>query len=476
MSAAAQTLRFTEPLPRSAAMLEPSREWGPRFAFLCLCLAALGFIAGFGTAVTLLTTAGFLAALAGIWRPVLGLLGVGLLSTIDPLTRVYLMSGGLFRWNTFNYVLLLMMLIFYQQVLQFRDRATILLIGLLALMTVHLTFTPALDVGMYNVLNVTAALGLLLYHLRCGPDSQALLWVGLTNGLVGAVGGAVYFLQISKLPSMNHNAWSAFPLTALFSICLAFPQASATWRGRRGLGFLALLNTLWIFFSGSRGGMLIGVFCLIFLLVYLRGFGQKLLAVVVAVGGTIAVFTLFTDQQEYALHRVQKLFDSNRALDSRTSGRSDLALAGWYIFRDHPFGVGTGGFGPAYANLLDNDLSFVGEERQAHSAWVKTLAENGPVGFLILGAYIASFAFTGFRLRKYGFLPLGILVTTVIGSAFFSREFQSKGLWLLAAGFLAVTEYRTLWGAMVFARRQAAADPRVAPPPGLPPISRYGRR
>ncbi len=478
MNAIARPAPLAGAIPRLRVMAPqpagPASAWaGPRLALAAAALAAAGFAAGFSFSVTALTVLGFAAALAGIRSPAAGLVGVGLLSTIDPLTRVYLMSGGIFRWNTFNYVLLLMLAIYYQRVLRFRDRSSLLLAGFLFLMVAHLAFTPALDVGLYNCLNVTAAFGLLLYHLRCGRDDQALYWCAVTNGLTAGIGGMVYFAQLNSLPLINKNAWSAFPLTALFSICLAFPSEKAGWRGRLGLGLLALVNTLWIFFSGSRGAMLIAIFCLIFLLADVKGVQQKIFAGVVAVIGTLVVFAAFGEQQEFALHRVEKLFDTSRALDSRTSGRSDLVIAGWRIFRENPFGVGTGGFGPAYATLVDHDIGFTGHEKGAHSAWVKTLAENGVLGTLVLAAYVGSFAVLGWRRRRMGFFPLGLLVTLVIGSAFFSREFQSKGLWLMAAGFLAVAEYGALSGARAAGvvrggtvRRGTPRRYPVAPPAG----------
>jgi O-antigen ligase len=426
------------------------------FAAVAATISALGLIAGFGTTVTLLTMLGFATAIAGIWHPALGLLGVGLLATLDPLTRVYLMSGGIFRWNSFNYLLILMMLVFYPKVLRIWDAPTLILIAFILLMVVHLSFTPALEVGMFNVLNVVAAVGLLICHLRAGKDARILHWLAVVNGVVGAIGGLVYFIQIDSLPSMNKNAWSAFPLTSLFSICLAYPFSRAGWKGQTGLTALALINSLWVFFSGSRGGMLISIVCIFFILLSMRSFMQRFWTIATATACTVAMFGLFSAQQEFAMHRITKLFDEERELESRTSGRSDLAMAGLYLFKDNPFGVGTGGFGPAYARMRADNLSLTGQEKLAHSAWIKTLAENGIYGIVVLAAYVGSFTWLGYKRRRLGFLPLGMLVTFVIGSAFFSREFQSKGLWYMAAGFLAMCEYGCLAGSPAIVRRREA--------------------
>ena len=437
-----------------------SQRWGPWLAALVGVVSAAGFVAGFSASVTILTLLGFAAAFAGIWMPGLGLFGVAILSTIDPLTRVYLMSGGLLRWNSFNYLLLLVMFIVLPRVLKLHDIHTMLLACFTLLMAVHLTFTPALDVGLYNILNVLAAFGLLIFHLRAGGDRFMLYWMAVVSGLLAGVGGAVYFMQMASLPVINKNAWSAYPLTAIFMVCVAYPYT------RRGtslltLGGLAMINTVWVFFSGSRGAMLIALVCLGYLLFYTRGVQQKLGVGILALASFVVAIANFGDQQAFALHRIDKLFDDSRSLDSRTSGRSDLVIAGWYLFRDNPLGVGTGGFGPAYAELIDNDIRFLGHEKGAHSAWIKTLAENGIIGLALLLAYVFSFAVHGFRHRREGFLPLGLLVTFVIASAFFSREFQSKGLWFMAASYISLSSYRALSGSPATARNRDSVLERL---------------
>ena len=124
-------------------------------------------------------------------------------------------------------------------------------------------------------------------------------------------------------------------------------------------------------------------------------------------------------------------------MSSRTSGRSDLALGGWYIFQEHPLGVGTGGFGDAWSTLNRREgLSDFreGARTAAHSAWIRVLAENGIPGILALFGFVFSFAVIGWRRRSSGAFPLGLLVTFTLAVAFLAHEFQGKGLWFLVAG------------------------------------------
>ena len=133
------------------------------------------------------------------------------------------------------------------------------------------------------------------------------------------------------------------------------------------------------------------------------------------------------------------LLDPNVTLTDRTSGRADLMLAGWYMFRDHPLGIGTGGFATAWSGLsVAERISGWGLEslKPAHAGWIKILVENGVPGILFFGAFLCSFAVAGWRSRVRGLLPLGLLASLVLGLGFLTTEYQSKGLWFIAAGVM----------------------------------------
>ena len=84
-----------------------AKTWGRRFVILAILTWAASFVIGFENALTILVLVGFAAAVVGLRSPAIGLLGIGMLATLDALTRVFLLSGGLLRWNTLNYWLLL---------------------------------------------------------------------------------------------------------------------------------------------------------------------------------------------------------------------------------------------------------------------------------------------------------------------------------------------------------------------------------
>src|SRR5205823_9014360 len=116
------------------------------------------------------------------------------------------------------------------------------------------------------------------------------------------------------------------------------------------------------------------------------------------------------------------------------------------------FGVGTGGFTSAFLelNAREGMTQFIRDRPlQAHSGWMKILAENGIPGIMLLGTYVVSFAVSGLRTRIPDLRKLGVTVTAVLAVAWVSTEFQNKGLWLLAAGATVLLNRPAITGAVL---------------------------
>ncbi len=404
--------------------------WGPRFVLIIAGTWALSFVIGFQNSLTILTILGLACAIFAWRNPYLALLGVSTLFALDAMTRSYLLTGGLLRWNTLNYWMLLVILIAFPFMLRLRDPNTRLLQIFVFLLTIELLVSPRKTTGLQDVINLLSIFGMLYYLARVlKQEGQSFYWLGIVIGVLSAVGNLAFYLQKADLPYINPNAQALFPVTAMYAAVLAFPYARKHPRGRLYLLLLATMNALWIFLSGSRGNMLIGLLCLVFLLFMLRSISWTALFLILAVIlGSYLSITFLSDQL-YALGRVERLLDPEYTLAERTSGRSVLAEVGWQIFLEHPLGVGTGGF-----RSYTTEFSTLGyEERPAHSAWVKTLAENGIPGVLLLFAFVVSFIIIGFRSPDRDQRLVGLLVTLAFASAFLSSEFQNKGLFFLAA-------------------------------------------
>jgi hypothetical protein len=452
--------------------------WGPVSAVVIALAWAAGVVVSFQVSLMILTILGFAALVAGLRYPAIGLLGLTVLCILDAPARVYILTGGLLRWNTLNYWLLLIMALYLPFLLRLRDPHSLTLAAFIGLLTLEILISPDIGNGMQNVLGILAVFGMLIYFVRAGHDGRMWFWLSFNGGLVGALGGLVFFLERMKLPQINANAWAAFPLTALIAVVLGFPDAARMRNGQTRLLMLASVNMVWIFLSGSRGTLLIGGCCFLVLIIALRGMRQRTISLMAAAVIALVAAAHFSELQERTIHRLVKLFTTEHAiagdytLAGRTSGRSDLAIGGWYIFQNHPLGVGTGGFADSWSEL-GKHYGLVyrrGEKAPAHSGWVKTMVENGIPGLVLLMAYVSSFALVAMRQRNWDLWRLGMMTSVAIAAGLLSTEFQTKGLWLLAAGAMTFLQRARMDEAM-YSSPVVSSEP---PTRRNPWSSRYG--
>jgi hypothetical protein len=418
--------------------------WGAGLAaavlLICLASPVLGFKATLGALAIL----GAAAAILGLVLPVPGVLGIGMLCTLDAMLRVFLFMGGALRWNSLNYWLLLTMLIYLPQLLRLRDASSWLLAGYVLLISLQLVYSPDPGEGLADLLGTVTAFGILLYFVRARREERIWYWIGVLNGVLAAAISLVFLLSggLGRLPSdqelrINPNAWSYCPLTALFSLCLAFPFCRGRGSHRVLLGALVAVNTAWIVLSGSRGSALTALICLCGLFFVLPDVRARLILSGLLMLPALWILGPSSDRGQQVLHRYQRLFDSRASLGARTSGRWDLMRDGWRIVTDYRLGIGTGGYMVTRGERtrLDREVQFrPGRPWLSHSAWVKIMVENGPLGLLLFAGYLLSFAVVGWRRRTRELRGIGLLVTLALSVAFLSTEGQAKGLWFLAAG------------------------------------------
>jgi len=435
--------------------------WTRLLVVFVLLVSAAGVAVGFQRALAVLVLVGFAAAAAGLTRPALGLMGIGLLCAVDGIARTMIMTGnGLLRWNTFNYWLVLVMLFNLPGLAKLRDVHSRLLALFVLVLALGVVVSPLRSEGLETTLSIATTFGVLVYALRAVRIRGA--WSGLAAvaGAASAAATFVFLLQRDRFPSMNPNVWVFCPLTGIVAVALGLPAARS--RAARLLQpLVAAIDMVWVFLSGSRGGIVLGALGVVYILFRLRSGAGRIAAVAAGVLLAAALTARFAGLDQYTIRRVTKAFDTNEGLRERTSGRSDLMLGAWYMFLDHPLGVGTGGFAPSWSKLGIRrgmtDYAY-GAVKEAHAAWAKTLAENGIVGLLLLALYVGSFAFAAIRAPAGGARALGWLTSAVLFAAFFSTEFAGKALWLLAASATAFLGY----GARPTAIRRAAS-PRFVP-------------
>ncbi len=409
--------------------------------FGTLALWAAGLVVGFGRALAAVTLVAFAAAIGGLARPALGLMGIGILCAVDGFARSILPDTGFYRWNTFNYWLLIVMLVNLPRLLRLRDLHSRLLALFVLVLALGVVMSPLRSEGVETTLSAATAFGLLVYALRAGRRRGAWLGLAATAGANSAAAGLVFLLQRDRFPSVNPNVWVFCPLTGIFAIAAGFAAARRP-RTQLVLGVVATVDMVWVFLTGSRGGIAIGLLGMAYLLLSMRGALPRLAAIGAGVLLVSFLTARFAGLDAYAVHRLDKALDAQEGLRERTSGRSDLVLGAWYMFLDHPLGVGTGGFAPSWAKLgIRKGMSdyAYGATKEAHAAWAKTLAENGFLGVALLFGYVVSFAFSA--ARRSPSRKLALLTSAVLFAAFFSTEFAGKALWLLSAAATAFVDY-----------------------------------
>jgi O-antigen ligase len=416
--------------------------WGKRLACVVALVWIAGVAIGFEQALSVLMFVGFAAAIAGIRYPALGLFGIGLLTVLDPIARhMVLDSGGLLRWNSFNYLLLLASLLFLPRVWRLSDPHSRVLRLLILVLAVDLLMAPRWENGIQNLLNISTVFAIVIYFQRSPRDNETMYWLGVIMGLAAAIGGLEFYRHPELLTVMNKNAFAMFPLAGVFGACVAFPFAASIRGGQLLLASLAAVDVTWVFLSRSRGALIIALLAMAFLLVAARTLTTRVIYLVAAALLVVGLAGKFGSLEATATARFGKMLNSDTSLEERTSGRTNLMRGGWQIFLAHPLGVGTGAFEDAWATLEQPETTnrwAAGKFVPAHSAWVMVLAENGLPGILLFAAYVASFAFVALGHRNPHLILLGIFVTAMLAIAFTANEFQGKALWFAAAAATAL--------------------------------------
>jgi len=114
--------------------------------------------------------------------------------------NTFLFTGGLLRWNTFNYWLVLVAVIFGRLLVGRSDFPNRMLQLVAALLCLEVLVSPDWYRGLQDVAGVVAAFGLVVYYVRASTESAAWYWLGLVCGTTAAAGGVAFFAQQASLP------------------------------------------------------------------------------------------------------------------------------------------------------------------------------------------------------------------------------------------------------------------------------------
>lgn len=418
--------------------------WGKGVLIAVVAAWCAGVVIGFAAALSFVAVLGLICALVGIRVPSVGVLGMTLLCVTDPALRVFVMTGGLLRFNTFNYIMVLVVVMSLPHLARLRGPQMFFMGAFLLQQVAWLAFTKApLEDAILGALNTVSYFGLAVMFVRATITDRVWLWQAIMGGVTGMCAGALFTLQSDHLEYINHNVWAYVPLTAILGLTLALLRGRMDPRTRTIMQALMMVNSLWVFLSGSRGAMLVAITCILFTIITLR---REAFGLMVAIGLFVVAIPVLTttEQGAQSLARIEKLLNEDEDITGRTSGRADLFKGGWYLFTEHPLGIGTGGFMYAWKamGVRDNLAKTVaGQRKAAHSAWIATLVEQGLIGIGLFAPFIFSFGWKGWMSRHQGMLLLGIWASVTLALSFASTEFASKGTWYLAAAATVMLYY-----------------------------------
>jgi hypothetical protein len=325
--------------------------------------------------------------------------------------------GGLLRWNSLSYWLLIVALLSIPGLSRLRDTQTMLLVAFGLALLAGLAITPDLHDGADQIILFLSIFGFTAYFAVVAIDPRSWYWLGVICGIVGAGAGIAFYREPALLSTINPNAWSHVPVTGLFAICLGYPAARERRLGQPLLAALGFVNAVWVFLSSSRGNFLLAALCGIYLILATRGIGRR--GTILGVSAMLGLWTLasFGDLQEHMYDRLRESVDPRISVRSRTSGRSELLVGGLHMFA-------------------------------------------------LFVLYVLSIGVSGWRSGDPDRRRIGVLTTVLLVAAFTSTEFQSRGLWFLAAGATAFLRREQLWKAALAAQsrpRRRSVATRLTP-------------
>lgn len=440
------------------------------FFTILLILVSIVFspLMGFTTLLQGLTIISIFFILLGLLKKEVGLLGIGMIAIMDPFIRIFLATGDniLFRWNTNNYILLISaaVLLAFQGV-KIKDISSKFLFLLIVICVLQLTYSTNLLSGSYYILNLFSYFGFLAIFIYLSSGKSSLITESfVVIAVFGLVIHILYRLAANELPYIDHSSVAQSGLSVLYVICLGLSLDSK--KSKVPLLLVVVVSSAMfflIFITGSRSGTTLAIVALIFILAKLGNYtiSNRVFAILAGSLVAFALFNQFSGAADDVQYRFAKLLDTNVNLTEKTSNRSDLLFIGWSIFVDNPFGVGTGSLADkqiirSYAyDYGQNPYLYLSGVNTVHSALMKTLAENGLQGGILLLLFAVSFSYYYIQTTdNRATMAVGVFCTATLLLSFFVTEFQGKSLTYLAAGTTYILYYQTQTQFKYMASRQ----------------------
>ncbi len=407
----------------------------------------VGIVAGFSIGLLILIVASFIFAIRYYNQPQM-LMFLIIMIGVDPVMRTYLMGGVLFRYHTFNYLLLSLLLVNFLYRKNLDLKPIRIYMFLLIWMLVGLVFSKDVLLGGLSIIGYLAFLAfyIIIWHTVDNPKFGRILHDGLRYGILASLLFSILFFisfgfdvfredLFDELGGdyINPNSFSYMPLAGIvFSTLLV----KIYHHPLKQQVIIQLLLLGMIGLAGSRGSFLVAALSMFF------SFSGTVRTTRLVLAGLAAYLVLSYSAEFlrtsgiYSLERLSTFFTSENDLAKASSGRSEIALIGYQMFKDNPIaGSGTGSFRENFAEMTSGyqyfDSDFLrkrqGDRIAAHSAYVKVMAENGVVGLILLTGLLLSFYFA----RRDD--NLQIIAFSILLVSFLSTEFNAKVPWFICA-------------------------------------------
>ncbi|MCB0689389.1 MAG: O-antigen ligase family protein [Saprospiraceae bacterium] len=415
---------------------------------ICIILSFfIGLATSFGIGLLTLVVISFILAIRNYNQPRM-LTYILIMVAVDPVMRTYLMGGVLFRYHSFDYLLLSLVLINFLYGGRVHLKPIRIYMFLLLWMIIGLLISKDIVLGGLSIVGYLGFLAfyLILWHAVDSPGFGDILHDGLRYGILASLLFSMLFflsfgIEVFRQDLfdefggdyINPNSFSYMPLAGIvFSTLLVKLFGHSA---RKQLIIQLILFGI-IGLSGSRGSFIVGGLAIFF---SLSGAIRTTRLVFVRI---IAYFilsfsaTLLKTSGVYTLERLSTFFQEEKDLSTASSGRSEIAFIGFQMFKSRPLvGLGTGSFRETFAELTASYQYFgsdflrkkQGDRIAAHSAYVKVMAENGLIGLILLTGFLLSI-YKARTKDNFHIIAFSILVISLL-----STEFNAKVPWFICA-------------------------------------------
>src|SRR2546430_137116 len=128
----------------------PTWSWEWLLVTVILIIWSATVLVDFRIALSILMAIGFGAAVIGLRYPRLGLLGIGMLCTLNEVAGLLVLGGGWFRWNTVSYWLLFVAMVFSPSLLSLSRWQGRLLVALILMLGLEILLSPDMLDGVQH--------------------------------------------------------------------------------------------------------------------------------------------------------------------------------------------------------------------------------------------------------------------------------------------------------------------------------------